>query len=395
MSEFCITGIGIITAIGNNVAENHHSLRAGKTGIEKVKYLNTVHRDFLTGEVKASDMELKQLAGLDANTVIDRTTLLGLIAAKEALVNAGLNDYSNLGFISSTTVGGMCNTEQHYPLFLNHQTYPDFIKTHECASSTFAIAQHLKITGYSDTISTACSSSANTIMEACNLINNNLCEVVIAGGTDALSLFTFNGFNTLMILDKEWCRPFDNTRAGLNLGEGAAYLVIEKKDSAFKRGAKILGYIKGFANHNDAFHQTASSPEGRGAVMAIQEAIEMAGIQPADIDYINAHGTGTPNNDLSESTAIQTVFGERWPHFSSTKAYTGHTLAACGSIEAVYSVLSLQNDEIYPNLNFKTPMEEFGRNPTLELTRGTGVNTILSNSFGFGGNCSSLIISSK
>lgn len=395
MSEFCITGIGIITAIGNNVAENHHSLRAGKTGIAKVKYLNTVHRDFLTGEVKASDLELKQLAGLKAETVIDRTTLLGLIAANEALSNAGVKDFNNLAFISSTTVGGMCNTELQYPLFLNQQNYPDFIKTHECASSTFTIAQHLNITGYTDTISTACSSSANTIMEACNLINNNLCEVVIAGGTDALSLFTFNGFNTLMILDKEWCRPFDNTRAGLNLGEGAAYLVIEKKENAIKRGAKILGYIKGFANHNDAFHQTASSPEGRGAVMAIQEAIKMAEIEPADIDYINSHGTGTPNNDLSESTAIQTVFGDKWPRFSSTKAFTGHTLAACGSIEAVFSVLSLQNDEIYPNLNFKIPMEEFGRNPTLELTRDTGVKTILSNSFGFGGNCSSLIISSK
>jgi len=395
VSEFCITGIGIITAIGNNLAENYNSLCVGKTGIEKVKHLQTIHRDLLTGEVKASNTELKQMAGLNADIVIDRTTLLGLIAVKEALSNSGLTDFSNLGFVSSTTVAGMCNTELHYPKFLDQQVYPNFIKTHECAASTFAIAEHLGIKGYTDTISTACSSSANAIMEACNLLKNDLCDVAIAGGTDALSLFTLNGFNTLMILDKEWCRPFDQSRAGLNLGEGAAYLVIEKREHAIKRGANILAYIKGYANSNDAFHQTASSPEGRGAVMAMEGAIKVAGISPSDIDYINVHGTATPNNDLSESTAIQSVFGDNWPLFSSTKSFTGHTLAACGSIEAVYSILSLQNDLIFPNLNFKTPMEEFNRTPVTELTKGTGVKTIISNSFGFGGNCSSLIIASQ
>lgn len=395
MSDFCITGLGVITAIGNNLAENYNALCAGKTGIENVKYLQTVHKDFLTGEVKASDTELKQIAGLNPDTSIDRTTLLGLIAAKEALISSGIKDQSNLGFISSTTVAGMCNTELHYPKFLAQQEFPDFIKTHECASSTFAIASDLGFKGYTDTISTACSSSANAIMEACNLLKNDLCEVVMAGGTDALSLFTLNGFNTLMILDKEWCRPFDHSRAGLNLGEGAAYLVIEKREHAIKRGAKILAHIKGYANCNDAFHQTASSPEGRGAVMAIEGAIKMAGIKPSDVDYINAHGTATPNNDLSESTAIQTVFGDSWPLFSSTKAFTGHTLAACGSIEAVFSVLSLQKDVIFASLNFRTPMEEFGKSPVTELTKNTGVSTIISNSFGFGGNCSSLILSSK
>ena len=230
-------------------------------------------------------------------------------------------------------------------------------------------------------------------MEACNLIKNDICDVVMAGGTDAMSLFTLNGFNTLMILDKEWCRPFDQSRAGLNLGEGAAYLVIEKKEHALERGAQILANISGYSNYNDAFHQTASSPEGKGAFMAMEGAMKMAGTNPEDIDYINAHGTATPNNDLSESTAIQTIFGNNWPLFSSTKAFTGHTLAACGAIEAAFSVLSLQHNLLFPNLNFKTPIEDFEKYPITTLTQKDKITNILSNSFGFGGNCSSLIIS--
>jgi 3-oxoacyl-[acyl-carrier-protein] synthase II len=393
VSELCITGVGVISAIGNNLAENFNSLCHGKSGISKVNYLNTVHRDFLTGEVKASDTELKLIAGLDTETSIDRTTLLGIIAAKEALEMSGIKDNNKIGFISSTTVAGMCYTELQYPHFLAKNDYPNFIKTHECAASTFAIAKRLGLKGFTDTISTACSSSANAIMEACNLIKNDICDVVMAGGTDAMSLFTLNGFNTLMILDKEWCRPFDQSRAGLNLGEGAAYLVIEKKEHAIERGAQILANISGYSNYNDAFHQTASSPEGKGAFMAMEGAMKMAAINPEDIDYINAHGTATPNNDLSESTAIHTIFGNNWPLFSSTKAFTGHTLAACGAIEAAFSVLSLQHNLLFPNLNFKTPIKDFEKHPITTLTQKDKITNILSNSFGFGGNCSSLIIS--
>jgi 3-oxoacyl-[acyl-carrier-protein] synthase-1 len=196
-----------------------------------------------------------------------------------------------------------------------------------------------------------------------------------------------------MILDNEWCRPFDESRAGLNLGEGAAYIVIESAESAAKRNVPVLAKVAGYANSNDAYHQTASSPDGKGATAAMQSTLQMAGISPKQVDYINAHGTATPNNDLSESTAIQNIFGDNWPPFSSTKAFTGHTLAAAGAIEAVYSVLSLQHNIIFPNLNFNNPIPEFNKRPITTLTNIESLNYILSNSFGFGGNCSSLLFS--
>jgi 3-oxoacyl-[acyl-carrier-protein] synthase-1 len=391
--EYCITGIGLISAIGNNVSENFEALKQGHTGIKPVKYLGTTHRDALLAEVKSDNNALKKLAGLPPDNSFDRTTLLGIIALNEALSSAAIKDCSNVALISSTSVGGMCNTEIHYPEYLNHQPYPTFINTHECAASTFNMAQHFKIGGYTDTISTACSSSANAVMLACNLIENGICDIAIAGGTDALSMFTLNGFKTLMILDNEWCRPFDESRAGLNLGEGAAYIVIESAESAAKRNVPVLAKVAGYANSNDAYHQTASSPDGKGATAAMQSTLQMAGISPKQVDYINAHGTATPNNDLSESTAIQNIFGDNWPPFSSTKAFTGHTLAAAGAIEAVYSVLSLQHNIIFPNLNFNNPIPEFNKRPITTLTNIESLNYILSNSFGFGGNCSSLLFS--
>ena len=155
---------------------------------------------------------------------------------------------------------------------------------------------------------------------------------------------------------------------------------------------KVLAYVKGYGNANDAYHQTASSDHGDGATLAMEKALKVSGLQPTDIDYINAHGTATANNDLSEGRAIIRVFGDNVPDFSSTKAYTGHTLAAAGAIEAVYAVLAIQNGVVYPNLNFETQMQEFGITPQLTLKE-KALDTIMSNSFGFGGNCSTVIFS--
>jgi len=156
----------------------------------------------------------------------------------------------------------------------------------------------------------------------------------------------------------------------------------------------VLAYVKGYGNANDAHHQTASSEHGDGAVLAMKKALKVAGLSSTDIDYVNAHGTATPNNDLSEGRALLRIFGENVPEFSSTKAFTGHTLAAAGGVEAVYSVMALQNNIIYPNLNFKTPMKEFELLPETEIKH-KDLKTVLSNSFGFGGNCSTLIISKE
>ena len=194
------------------------------------------------------------------------------------------------------------------------------------------------------------------------------------------------------ILDTEWCKPFSANRAGLNLGEAAAYLVIESEDEAQAREAEIHGYVSGWANTNDAYHQTASSPDGNGAFLAMSQALDKADLKPSDIGYINAHGTGTQNNDQSESIAIHRVFGGGKPPISSTKAFTGHTLAAAGAIEAVYSLLALKEQKFLPNLNYQDPIEENDWRPQLEVESGK-INHVLSNSFGFGGNNSTVIFS--
>ena len=197
-----------------------------------------------------------------------------------------------------------------------------------------------------------------------------------------------------MILDRQHCRPFDTSRKGLNLGEGAAYLVLESEDKVQRSGKKPIAELSGYGNTNDAFHQTASSPEGTGAFLAMDIAIKKAQLAPSAINYINTHGTATENNDLSEGLAMEKIFGDQVPPFSSTKPYTGHTLAAAGSIEAVYGLMALQKSVIFPNLNFSQKMDELTIMPEKELVENVALKNVLSNSFGFGGNSSSLVFSS-
>lgn len=393
MSErIYITGLGAISAIGNNVPETLDSLMHSRTGIGKINYLGTRYKDeFLAGEIKLSDKQLADLVN-DHNPDLNRNSYIAMLAAKEAVQNSGIDPTDGLrtGVISSTTVAGMGKTELYYKELFEKDDHLGVLDTHDCGDSTERIADFLGHVDYVTTISTACSSAANAIMLGCRMIRNGLLDRAVVGGVDALSKFTFNGFNTLMILDKEWCKPFDEHRKGLNLGEAAAFLVIEGETAMKQRNGKALAEIVGYANANDAYHQTASSPEGFGARLAIEQALLMAGLGPKDIDYINMHGTGTPNNDQSEGTATRAVFGDHVPPFSSTKAFTGHTLAAAAAIEAVISVLSMQYDTIFPNLNFSTPIAGLDLVPETQLLK-TPVKTVLSNSFGFGGNCSSLI----
>jgi 3-oxoacyl-[acyl-carrier-protein] synthase II len=382
----------MISAIGNNVPESFLSLSQSKTGIGRINHLTTRYKDeFLAGEIKLSNADLADLVK-DNNPALNRNSYIAMLAAKEAVINSGIdtNDGLRTGVISSTTVAGMGKTELYYKELFEKDDHLDVLDTHDCGDSTERIADYLGNVDYVTTISTACSSAANAIMLGCRMIKHGQLDRVVVGGVDALSKFTFNGFNTLMILDREWCKPFDENRKGLNLGEAAAFLVIEGENALNLRKGKALAEVIGYANANDAYHQTASSPEGYGATLAITQALAMSGLAPSQIDYINMHGTGTPNNDLSESFATKAVFGNQVPRFSSTKAFTGHTLAAAASIEAVISVLSLQNSMIFPNLNFTTAIAETGLVPETTLIS-TPLNTILSNSFGFGGNCSSLI----
>ncbi len=393
-----ITGMGIISAIGNNVEENYSALISGKTGVSKISQIATIHKDAIkVGEIDLTNKQLEEQLGLTSENNYSRTALLGSIAAKQAVANAqitNMKDYRT-GLVSSTSVGGMDMTEKYFYQYLEDEAVQKYIDGHHAGDSTQKIAQQLGIDkSLVTTISTACSSAANAIMFGARLIKSGKLERVIVGGSDCLSKFTINGFKTLMILSDTDNTPFDENRKGLNLGEAAAFLVLESDEAVRAGNKKVLAYVKGYGNANDAHHQTASSENGDGATLAMEKALKVAGMQPEDIDYINAHGTATANNDLSEGRAFQRIFGDKTPDFSSTKPYTGHTLAAAGGIEAVYAVLALQNNTIYPNLNFETPMKEFNLVPQTQ-TKEKELNTVLSNSLGFGGNCSTVIFSKK
>ncbi len=387
--------MGIISAIGNNVAENYASLIAGKKGISRISQIDTVHKDdIMVGEIADTNAVLEKQLGFAENEV-SRTVLIGCIAANEAILNAGITDINDArtGMISGTTVGGMDKSEQYFYDYFDRPEVRQHITGLHAGDSTKKIAAHLGLEeSFVTTISTACSSAANAIMLGARMIKSGQLDRAIVGGTDCLSKFTINGFKTLLILSDTYSSPFDEERKGLNLGEAAAYLVLESDALVQKEAKKVLGYVTGYGNANDAYHQTASSEHGDGAVLAMGKALKTAGLQPSDIDYVNAHGTATPNNDLSEGRALIRLFGKNVPEFSSTKASTGHTLAAAGGVEAVYSVLALQNDTIFPNLNYKTPMTEFDLEPITEVTK-KPLRHVLSNSFGFGGNCSTLIFS--
>jgi 3-oxoacyl-[acyl-carrier-protein] synthase-1 len=404
-SKVYITGIGAITAIGNNAKENFDSLVHKKHGLTHTRFLNTIHKEiFPVCEINLTNDALASMLGIENKQGYTRTALLGMIAVKEAIEDAGIAWKENTlekkyktALINSTTVGGMRHTEEIYLDILEQESQPEtnsYIDTHDLGECTERIADYFGVKSYITTISTACSSSANAIMLGVRLIQQGIVDRAICGGVDSLSKFTINGFNTLMILDKEHCRPFDNTRVGLNLGEGAGYVILESEKIVQEENKKPSCFVSGFANTNDAFHQTASSPNGDGAFMAMSQALAMAHLEPKDISYINVHGTATPNNDLSEGRAMERLFGtDDAPKFSSTKPYTGHTLAACGGIEAVYGVMAIENGVIYPSLNFNEKMEELTIQPETETLTGVEVNHVLSNSFGFGGNNSTVIIS--
>lgn len=395
MSTVYIGNTGIITAIGNDTEAHIIALNKGVCNIGLPTILAT-KQQLPVGEIKKTNEELSNIAIIAPEQQLPRTALLSIIAAKEAWKPfIGKHEGLRIALISANTVGGMDITEQYYDALKNANEFDaTLLKYHECGSITNLTAAALGLNVFTATISTACSSSANTIMMGAKMIQQDKFDIVIAGGADALSKFTLNGFNALMILDKEVCRPYNENRQGLNLGEGAAYLVLvnEKAKQQLKIKSDII--VAGYANANDAHHQTATSPEGNGNKLAMQGALTCAGLQPKDIQYINLHGTGTQNNDAAEGAAITAVFKDGVPAVSSTKTFTGHTLGAAGAVEAVFSYLSIQEQTAWQHLRLTHKMSDFSWHP-ITVNKKMPINHVLSNSFGFGGNCSSLVISKK
>lgn len=391
-----IAGGGVICGIGQNLPQCLDAFEKMQPGQGTMQHLHSVHANtFPVVEVKADNATLAERAGMPAH--ISRTALLSMIAAREAWESAGLGDIAQYrtGLVSANTVGGMDKTEHFFEAFVadNSKGHLKEVIHHECGSITELVADQLGIRHHVSTISTACSSGANALMYGARMIKAGMLDVVIAGGTDALTRFTLNGFNTLMILDQQKCRPFDDTRTGLNLGEGAGYVVLVS--DAIAKSIQPWCRLSGFANANDAYHQTASSPDGTGNFLAMQGALAMGGLQAADIDYINLHGTGTQNNDSSEGLAIVRLFDHDFPPVSSTKSFTGHTLGASGGIEAVLSAYAVKEGVIYPNAQFTKQMKELPFSPVTSFSKGNELQHVMSNSFGFGGNCSSVVFSKE
>ena len=391
--NIAITGEGIICAIGADKASVLDSLRRKQTGIATMRYLPSGHQELPVGEVKLSDDEMKSLLGIEPSVEVSRTALMGMLAVRQALDDAGYLSEGNdkVVLISGTTVAGMDITERHFTDLRTSDEHLSCLRYHSCGDNTRQIADHFGCFSEVTTVSTACSSAANALILGAEMLKTGEADIVVAGGTEALSVFHLNGFNSLMILDKEHCRPFDETRAGLNLGEGAAYVVLESEEHARQRQASVHAYLTGYGNACDAFHQTASSENGEGAYLAMQQALTMADLKPTDIDYVNAHGTGTPNNDLSESVALRRVFGSQMPPVSSTKGFTGHTTSASGSIETVICLLAMHHGFLPANLGWHQPMAD-GIVPT-QGEDSHALRHVLCNSFGFGGNDSSLLLS--
>ncbi len=393
-----ITGTGIISSIGMNYEENLKSLMKGISGIGKNTHLETKYSDEIpVAEVKEDNRALRALATVPQKSLFSRTSLLAFVAAGEAIERSGIRNEAGLrtGLISASTVGGMDRTEIFFRKFRTDRNKGRIreVITHDVGDHTEVVASAFGIRDFVTTISTACSSSANSILLGARLIENGYLDRVIAGGSDALTLFTLNGFNSLMILDRRGCMPFDDDRNGLTLGEGAAYLVLESEKTLRMTGKKAVCCVAGYGNACDAFHQTASSPEGDGAYLSMDLALKKAGLPPEMIEYVNAHGTGTKNNDLSEGKAVERLFRNSVPPLSSTKSYTGHTLGAAGAIEAVFSVMAIEHGCIWPGIRFRSKMKELSFEPVTSLTTGMEVRNVMSNSFGFGGNNTSLVFS--
>lgn len=403
-----VTGIGTINPLANNVENSWSNLISGKSGIDNITSFDTTNLPVkFAGEVK--DFDANDYMGKQHARKLDRSAHLSIFAAEQALLDAGLDTESRLGdevgIVLGTGIGGIGVTEDAVRIYDTRgpsRINPLAITQLMPNSSTGQVAIRFGIEGPSLTITTACAASANSVGEAKNLIERGVVDTVIAGGTESgTTPMTIGAFAQIRALStnnespKEACRPFDKNRDGFVMAEGSTILVLENEETAKKRGAKIYGYVDGYGSTTDAYHITAPSEGGEGAVRAMKKALEDAGVNKEEINYINAHGTSTPINDKNETMAIKSVFGEiaKSTTISSTKSMTGHLLGGAGAFEAMVSLLVMQNNKVPPTINLTTADDECDLNYTPNVSIDLEVNKVMSNSFGFGGHNGVLIFS--
>ena len=386
-----ITGLGIVSASGFGAEEVWQSVAAGVSGLKPLSLFQSPrYGQILTGEIQ------RDLVALGAPTRSSRSDKLGWLAARQAIADAKINfseTGDRAGVLLGTSVGGSYDSEIFLSTLIKHgKMRPRPTRFHECVTTVDLIAEEFGLYGPGMALATACSSSALAIAMAAEMILAGEADVMLAGGADSMSRMTWGGFHSLLLVDAAGCRPFDAARSGMSLGEGAAILVLEAEESAQRRGAKILARLSGWGLSCDAYHATAPHPQGAGAAGAMQSALRRAGLEPVAIDYVNAHGTGTRDNDVAEAIALKTVFHNRVPPFSSTKRIFGHALAASGAMEAVVCVEALRRQELPPNPGFTKCDPAIGLEPVVEM-RHAPLTHVMSNSFGFGGNNGVLIFS--
>ena len=404
-----VTGIGAVSPVGLNVAENWDAIVAGRSGLATITHFDAVGRDFGT-QIAAEVKGFEPTTRLTAKEVrrMDRVTQLAVVAAYEAVESAGLRitpeNSDRIGVIVGSGIGGLATLEQQAQVLAERgprRVSPFLIPMMIADMPAGQISISLGARGTNFCPVSACATSAHAIGEATESIRRGAADAIIAGGTEAcitpLAIAGFGSMTALSTRNDEptrASRPFDAQRDGFVMGEGAAMVVLEDLNYALARGATILGEVLGYGSTADANHITQPAPGGEGGVRAMQIALEQAGLQPGDIDYLNAHGTSTPINEALETASIKTVFGEgayRLP-ISSTKSMTGHLLGAAGSLEAVYCLKAMETSTIPPTINYEYPDPVCDLDYVPNTARHATLNRVMTNSLGFGGHNVSLVL---
>jgi 3-oxoacyl-[acyl-carrier-protein] synthase II len=390
-----ITGIGLFCSVGKNVEEFSRSLQEGRTGIGPITLFDTSKYPCKIGaEIK--DYRPEKFFERKELRKISRTDQFALIASEEAVNASRIDSYPSeeVGVCLGAGAGGMFEAEvYHKEILLKGKSRPSLLLPFIPSFAASRVAERFGFSGPKFTVTTACSSSATAIGYGADLIRSGKSKAVLCGGSDALSELTFGGFNSLKAMDPSPCKPFDRKRAGMSLGEGAGILILEDFDEAMKRGVRIYAEFLGYGIGGEAYHITAPEPTGMREAGIMREALEESEISPAEVDYINAHGTGTPLNDKVETLAIKNAFGERAYSIpiSSIKSMAGHCLGSAGAIEAVASILSIVHQFIPPTLHHQEGDEDCDLDYVRGKSREMEVKAVLSNSFAFGGNCTTLV----
>jgi 3-oxoacyl-[acyl-carrier-protein] synthase II len=391
-----VTGIGAVTSIGGNIGEFWKSLLEGECGIGPVSLFDaSSYRTQTAAEVRRIPDGFLTAAQKRRMSRADR---MGLAAALEAVVQSGLDlsreDLTRVGVILGGGTSGLLDSEDFFERHLRGKpARPSRVLNHMPDAITDRVAQHFGLQGIKSTITTACSSSANAMGYAHDAIASGWADVVLTGGSDVLARLTYGGFNSLRSVDPGPCRPFDRERKGLSIGEAAGILVFEEFGRARRRGAPILAEFLGYGVTSDAFHMTAPDPSGAAGGRTIRAALASSGVNAQDVDYVNAHGTATPQNDSAETAAIKAALGERARQIpvSSIKSMIGHCLCASGAIEAVATVLTLRDQLVPPTIHYENADPACDLDYVPNISREARVDVAISNSFAFGGNSSVVV----